>query len=627
MAEWTYFCGTDPPKRMPKNGKLLQNFGDRPNVKIEPLAISTALVSAVPDRLLDLMDIASYVFAADRLTTRGGPSGRRMGSDWYRAMHCRIAVREPAHWQSRELVQALKDLLGFMSGDEFSFEFEKSEQPADVQGYLNFGNDDLDARPTAPMILFSGGLDSLAGALEELCGTQHRVVLITHRSSPIMTGCQDELVEKLRRNFPGRILYIPVRMNLPGGPKKTESSQRTRTFLFSAIAGSVASLLSAPGIRFYENGIMGLNLPISQQVVGTAATRSTHPRTLSEMSVFLGQALGQPCFVDNPFVQKTKSEVLKLINEKGLADLIASTISCTRVRPRVKNKTHCGACVQCLHRRFATLAAKLAAHDPPERYALDLFTSERDAGHDRTMAIEFVRSAREYLHLTDEGFVSMFSGELSRLVNVSAEAPGDDYLRAMFDLHRRHGEQVASVLKGAIDEHKDKLSRGTLPPGCLLSCVLGAQGEIAEWLTIDQQVPPPQISLDASDVVLAIDQEQKQLRIEGMPPINIARGFEIMLLLAKQHESDTRCKRIPVNFSFVPSARLEEQLGISNYALRRRIERLRRKITAAFLGYLGQQADPQLIIESSQWQGYRLNPRIRLVALGELKKPDRHNLH
>lgn len=625
MAEWMFFCGTDPPARSPKSSKILRNLGDDPNVKIERLAISAALVQQIPKRLLDLLDIASYVFAADRLSTRGGSSGRGMGSDWYRKLRFRIAVRDPPYWSSPELVLALKDLLGFMSGDDFSFEFEKLERAPEAPSYFNFGNDNVDGRPTAPVILFSGGLDSLAGTLEELSSTEDRVVLITHRSSPTMAGCQNNLAAELRRRFRGRILHVPLQMTLSGGLNSSETSQRTRTFLFSAIAGSVASMLGAPGIRFYENGIMNLNLPISPQVVGTAATRSTHPRTLSELSVFLGGVLGGPCAIDNPFDLMTKAEVLEVIKDRGFPELIASTISCTKIRERIKGKSHCGACVQCLHRRFATLAAELAEHDPAERYALDLFTSERDAGRDRTMAIEFVRSAREYLHLTDEGFVSMFSGELSRLVNVSAEAPGDDLLRALFDLHRRHGEQVASVLKGAIDEHKDKLSRGTLPPGCLLSCVLGAQGEIAEWLTIDQQAPPPQTSIDASDVVLAIDQKRKQLRIQGMPPIEIASGVEIMLLLAKQHESDTRNKRVPVNFSFVPAAQLEEQLGISNDVLRRRIERLREKLSAAFLGHLEQTIDRELIVESRQWRGYRLNPRIRFVALDELKKPDRHN--
>jgi hypothetical protein len=338
------------------------------------------------------------------------------------------------------------------------------------------------------------------------------------------------------------------------------------------------------------------------------------------MEVFLGEALGTPCIVDNPFVLKTKSEVLKLINDRGHAELMALTISCTNVRARVKEKTHCGACVQCLHRRFATLAAGLGAHDPAEGYALDLFTSERDVGRDRTMAIEFVRSARDYLHQTAEGFISKFAGELSRLSSDLNEVPGDVHLRPLFDLHRRHGEQVIGVLKEGIAEHRDKLSRGTLPPGCLLSCVLGAKGETAAGHEAYQQAPIPQTYMNASDIVLAIDSTRTELLIRGMPPIQIASGVELLELLAEPHQSDISHKRAPENFSFVPAARLEVLLSISNEALRRRIERLRNKLDAAFLGHLNRMAHRDLIIESSQRQGYRLNPRIHLVALDELKK-------
>ena len=34
-------------------------------------------------------------------------------------------------------------------------------------------------------------------------------------------------------------------------------------------------------LRFYENGVVSMNLPMSAQVVGTRATRTTHPRVLA----------------------------------------------------------------------------------------------------------------------------------------------------------------------------------------------------------------------------------------------------------------------------------------------------------------------------------------------------------
>ena len=64
-----------------------------------------------------------------------------------------------------------------------------------------------------------------------------------------------------------------------------------------------------------------------------------------------------------------------------------------------KLKTHCGCCLQCLDRRFATLAAGLGEAEPEEMYAVDLLTGPRDEGPDRTMAANFVRHAREFVSL------------------------------------------------------------------------------------------------------------------------------------------------------------------------------------------------------------------------------------
>jgi biotin operon repressor len=100
----------------------------------------------------------------------------------------------------------------------------------------------------------------------------------------------------------------------------------------------------------------------------------------------------------------------------------------------------------------------------------------------------------------------------------------------------------------------------------------------------------------------------------------VESGIAVLRVLAEQHEIDTKEKRAPTNFSYIPAARIEEKLGISNDALRRRVERLRDKIDAAFLGYLERTVDRQLVVESGQWQGYRLNPQIRLIALDELSK-------
>jgi Phage integrase family len=91
-----------------------------------------------------------------------------------------------------------------------------------------------------------------------------------------------------------------------------EFTQRTRTFLFSAIGCVVAEMMGCARIRFFENGIMSFNLPIAPQIVGSRATRSTHPRALRQMTDFANHILGHPFEVANPFLWRTKAELVRL---------------------------------------------------------------------------------------------------------------------------------------------------------------------------------------------------------------------------------------------------------------------------------------------------------------------------
>ena len=56
------------------------------------------MVAEVPDHLRDLLDIATYVFVADRMVSRGGTTLPNMGSDWHRRFRFSIAVRDPERW-------------------------------------------------------------------------------------------------------------------------------------------------------------------------------------------------------------------------------------------------------------------------------------------------------------------------------------------------------------------------------------------------------------------------------------------------------------------------------------------------------------------------------------------------
>ena len=400
MAERLVLCGQTAALTAQDEETLrLSLDGPRPNIALRIEDVSRRMVANVPDLLTDLVEIATYVFCADQAVSRGGDVMKAMGTAWRRQFRLVIPVREPERWSSPEVSGSLTDALTFLSDDEFRFEFTELSRPRAFQSYLDLECDASAAFRPDEVVLFSGGLNSLGGAIDELAGHGRDVALVSHQSSPKMSKRQRQLAAELTNRFPGRVLHVPVRVTRQG-LVALETTQRTRTFLFASLAIVVARMLGRNRILFFENGVVSFNLPIASQVVGTRATRTTHPRVLHELGRFLTALLTIEVKVDNPFIWMTKAEVAKVIAAHGHADLIRHSVSCSRVHAMTKLHTHCGTCSQCLDRRFATLSAGLDEEDPTEMYFVDLLTGARDEGAGRTMAEAFVRRALEFRRMT-----------------------------------------------------------------------------------------------------------------------------------------------------------------------------------------------------------------------------------
>src|SRR5262249_23548258 len=149
-----------------------------------------------PALLLDLIEIASYVYCADQAISRGGAAQRGMGADWRRSFRFIIPVRNPEHWNSPAISEPLCATLSFLSEDDYAFEFEKATNPVPRQSYLEFGDTSGTAFKADEVILFSGGLDSLSGTIEELSTTAKRIALVSHHSSTKIYDYQKYLISE-----------------------------------------------------------------------------------------------------------------------------------------------------------------------------------------------------------------------------------------------------------------------------------------------------------------------------------------------------------------------------------------------------------------------------------------------
>ncbi len=102
-----------------------------------------------------------------------------------------------------------------MSDDTYTFEFRPLDVRPKVQSYLEFSGEDIESFSLDEVVLFSGGIDSFAGAVERLAADGKSVALVSHRSATKIASTQTELVASLRARFGrSRILHIPVLVNL-----------------------------------------------------------------------------------------------------------------------------------------------------------------------------------------------------------------------------------------------------------------------------------------------------------------------------------------------------------------------------------------------------------------------------
>ena len=104
--------------------------GHSQNITLRLEDISRKLVRSVPSLLIDLIEIASYVYCADQAISRGGSRQRAMGADWRREFRFIVPVRNPDHWSDPAVSDALCATLSFLSDDDYAFEFEKATNPA-----------------------------------------------------------------------------------------------------------------------------------------------------------------------------------------------------------------------------------------------------------------------------------------------------------------------------------------------------------------------------------------------------------------------------------------------------------------------------------------------------------------
>lgn len=336
---------------------------------------------ALPPHLADLLEVAMATYLTDRVVGR-----RPLGLDeydlgWKRKLTLEIPVRRVDRWQSPEVQGALCSYLEFLTEDDWEFIFVRR------QGELLTGERQYPLFPTSlrhpvQVALFSGGLDSLAGAVSAL-GDSGRgsLILLSGCTNPRLGAIIETLAGDLQRLVRRDLRWLGLPLGLQQRKDQynsNERSQRTRGFLYGALGAITASLVEGREVVFYENGIGAINLPYSPRQFGTHSTRSMNPVALALLTEFLTLLLEHPISLQLPNLFATKGEVCESLQDPVLRPLINGSVTCDSYPLRHKQASQCGICTSCLLRRQSLWAAGLHEADSKDEYFCDILRNPSD---------------------------------------------------------------------------------------------------------------------------------------------------------------------------------------------------------------------------------------------------------
>ena len=294
--------------------------------------------------VFDAMAVAAAIEFSDRII-------RRPSHGWRRNICLRIPVHDPNRWNSMEIVGALHEAIGFLTGDKWQIVFKgrASEVHAPRQSPLDF-----DFKASA-ILAYSEGMDSLAvaGIVADKVGQG----LIRVR-----VGSDLPKSQRKRQAFAA----IPYQIHIPC--KDKEASARNRGFKFAMISAIAAYLSDAEEIVIPESG-QGAIGPALVPVGHAYPDFRNHPLFTRRMESFVSALFGRPFKYTFPRLWYTKGETLReYVAITGGTDWM-DTKSCWRSSQwsSVDGRwRQCGVCAACMLRRLSIHAAGL--DDQPENY-------------------------------------------------------------------------------------------------------------------------------------------------------------------------------------------------------------------------------------------------------------------
>lgn len=390
---------------------------------------------------VDVLVLAAHVHAADTRVSRDSESQ----DGWTRELRLIVPVSDPDRWHA--VAPTFVRLLNFLTGDRWSLGFRarprRFARVAMTPPARLFGPtfDDL--------ALFSGGLDSLIGAIDAL-EAGHTPLLISHAGEGATSDAQGTIFDALKTHYRGRAFdRLRLWMAFPDGFVRGsvgENTTRGRSFLFFALGVFAGTGLEGPfTLKVPENGLIAVNVPLDPLRLGALSTRTTHPFYIARWNDAL-TGLGISGRIENPYWDRTKGEMAEACaNPTLLRQLTPSSLSCaspTKGRWQGLGTQHCGYCLPCLIRRAALLKGLRPDTDPTVYTVPDLAAQVLDTRQSEGVQVRSFQLAIERLRARP-ALAPILIHKPGPLFDESPQRQA-----ALADVYRRGLEEVGALLTG-----------------------------------------------------------------------------------------------------------------------------------------------------------------------------------
>ncbi len=170
--------------------------------------IAGAFANRLSERSADWAELAVAIYIADRFSPRRDLRFHKGLNHRRRKIRLRIAVIDLPFWKSADTQKLLRDALWVLTEDDWHFEFVKREAslPPCAQEFLFSEPIEGPIR----VALFSGGLDSFAGAAFQLQSSGLANVFVSGVTHGRMEVGQQQQMSLLKKNIGRDVRHISV---------------------------------------------------------------------------------------------------------------------------------------------------------------------------------------------------------------------------------------------------------------------------------------------------------------------------------------------------------------------------------------------------------------------------------